>query len=900
MPLRGFCFVEGSATRMEVFMSAQVRRTEARRSPSSAWAWGQNQMKSYGESSCWQQLWRGRWLLYLVSMWLGSWAWELIASPQRCSRLSLGALIITLELCVQRSRSAYELKGAAHWTWLRGSLLLIGSLCASQWGALLSYEARLELLRPLEAWSSVGLEELSSRPLFGEVLWTRERGERRSALLALQAESLPPLHALWTGAELPQGVVRGARVWLTPQPSRGRSLFMPAQAPDHIGPHRAEWLFLEGASLSARGALWLADEGSRLAQGLQAARGELKRRLLGSGEAGRVAAAICLGDARLLSAERALSLRRLGLSHLFAVSGLHVGVFALLLALLARALATLSGSLRPGWWGLIIAPLGAWALTALVDAPLSAQRASLMLSALCLSRLLAGRLSVLGALIVAAYLLTALSPWRAQSLSFQLSFCAVLGLCVMTPYARSWLLSSALASVSASLATAPIIAWRFGLWAPLSALTNLLITPLASLSALPLCVAGGASALSLCLITQLMSPQLPSGLLEPLIEVALALSLLGARLLLWWLEQLPSALELEWVVGRSGALSLTLLTLLWWGLSAGGSARAQLRALPLMATEQISSICSALRELSRARWRELYLLSALLALPSLLSLFTREEGSVTALSVGQGDASLLASGDGRYALYDSAPKSGGWPLKSALLLRGIKRLEWVAISHLHPDHYEGLLTLLDEVEIGQVIYHGRPLKLSSRSSHSPQQPQSTHPWLALQDKLNALGVPLVSAREGAQEWGALTLSWGLTAPPVSLKENDASLSLLVTPRSSRGEPRGLLLSGDLERAGERRLIERWAGGRAYVWQADHHGSDTSSGAAALDLLKPRLSLISLGAHNRYSFPHPEVIARLSARGASWLRTDLEGHLTASWSPEGALTLSHMGRGLPSW
>ena len=888
---------------MEVFMSAQVRRTEARRLPVSAWAWGQNQIKSYSESSCWQQLWRGRWLLYLVSMWLGSWAWELIASPQRCSLLSLGVLIITLELCARGSRSAHKLKRAPYSTWFRGCSLLIGSLCASQWGALLSYEARLELLRPLEAWSALGLEELSSRPLLGEVLWTRERGERSSALLALDAEALPTLHALWTGFALPQGVVRGARVWLTPQPSRARSLFMPSQAPDHIGDEPAERLFLMGASLSARGALWLADEGSRLAQGLQAARAELKRRLSRHGEAGRVAAAVCLGDARLLSAERALSLRRLGLSHLFAVSGLHVGVFGLLLGLIARALATLLGSLRPGWWGLIMAPLGAWALTAIVDAPLSAQRASLMLSALCLSRLLSGRLSVLGALTIAAYLLTALSPWRAQTLSFQLSYCAVLGLCVMTPYARSWLLSSALASVSASLATAPIIAWRFGLWAPLSALTNLLVTPLASLSALPLCVAGGASALSLCLITQLMSPQLPSGPLEPFIEAALALSLLGARLLLWWLEQLPSAPELEWVVGRRGALSLALLTLLWWGLSAGWSARAQLRALPLVATEQISSVCSALRELSRARWRELYLLSALLALPSLLSLFTREEGSVTALSVGQGDASLLASGDGRYALYDSAPKSGGWPLKSALLLRGIKRLEWVAISHLHPDHYEGLLTLLDEVEIGQVIYHGRPLKLSSRSSHSPQQPQSTqstHPWLALQDKLNALGVPLVSAREGAQEWGALSLSWGLTAPPASLKENDASLSLFIKPRSSRGEPRGLLLSGDLERAGERRLIERWAGGRAYVWQADHHGSDTSSGAAALDLLKPRLSLISLGAHNRYSFPHPEVIARLSARGASWLRTDLEGHLTASWSPEGALTLSHMGRGLPSW
>ena len=130
-------------------------------------------------------------------------------------------------------------------------------------------------------------------------------------------------------------------------------------------------------------------------------------------------------------------------------------------------------------------------------------------------------------------------------------------------------------------------------------------------------------------------------------------------------------------------------------------------------------------------------------------------------------------------------------------------------------------------------------------------------------------------------WSDLELTWVLASPPQHLSENDASLALLVTGSSAR-----VLLSGDLERQGERLLRDAWRDARLgrgrgtlTAWQADHHGSATSTLPESLELLNPRLVVLSLDGAHRFAFPHPQTIRRLAERAHLRVRLDLHGDLT---------------------
>jgi competence protein ComEC len=93
----------------------------------------------------------------------------------------------------------------------------------------------------------------------------------------------------------------------------------------------------------------------------------------------------------------------------------------------------------------------------------------------------------------------------------------------------------------------------------------------------------------------------------------------------------------------------------------------------------------------------------------------------------------------------------------------------------------------------------------------------------------------------------------------------------------------MLLTGDAEVAEERWLIDRWGpdGLRADVLKAGHHGSRTSSSAAFLDAVRPRVAVISSGAGNIYRHPHQATLDAFAERGVVVARTDELGTVVVS-------------------
>jgi competence protein ComEC len=131
-------------------------------------------------------------------------------------------------------------------------------------------------------------------------------------------------------------------------------------------------------------------------------------------------------------------------------------------------------------------------------------------------------------------------------------------------------------------------------------------------------------------------------------------------------------------------------------------------------------------------------------------------------------------------------------------------------------------------------------------------------------------------------------------PPRSARaasRNDGSLVLRV-----RVNGRVVLLPGDLELAGEQRLLRGGMPLAADLLKLGHHGSRTSSGAALLRAAAPALAIVSAPLHGRFGMPHAESVARLAARRIPWCWTGRDGALLVGLGP--ALTLRAFAAGAP--
>jgi len=138
------------------------------------------------------------------------------------------------------------------------------------------------------------------------------------------------------------------------------------------------------------------------------------------------------------------------------------------------------------------------------------------------------------------------------------------------------------------------------------------------------------------------------------------------------------------------------------------------------------------------------------------------------------------------------------------------------------------------------------------------------------------GVPRLCVTRGFRaDWDGVrveALAPGRPSRPPWTARNDDSVVLAL----GYGDVT-ILLSGDVERAGEARLPET----RADVLKVPHHGSRTSSSAPFLAATRPRLAIVSSGFRNRFGHPHAEVLERYRRMGCLVYRTDRDGAVSVS-------------------
>jgi competence protein ComEC len=257
--------------------------------------------------------------------------------------------------------------------------------------------------------------------------------------------------------------------------------------------------------------------------------------------------------------------------------------------------------------------------------------------------------------------------------------------------------------------------------------------------------------------------------------------------------------------------------------------------------------------------------------------------SVTFLDVGQGDSMLISFPQGSLMLLDSGGRIGIDPREDDaededifvedrigvgeaavapyLWRRGIKRLDWIAASHGDADHVEGFSEIVRSFEIGAVIKGA--LKRSDR------------PPGAFDGVANA---PTRSLKRGdAIDFdGARIEVLSPFADQPRMSDNNESLVLRITFGA-----RSFLLTGDIEKEAEARLVESNGDLRADVLKVAHHGSKTSSTIEFLERVNPRYAVISVARLSPFGHPHPEALARLRTTKALIWRTSDCGAITIS-------------------
>lgn len=573
-----------------------------------------------------------------------------------------------------------------------------------------------------------------------------------------------------------------------------------------------------------------------------------------------------LGEDEEIDAETTEEFRRSGLSHLLAVSGQNVT----LLGLLAIPLLALLG-----------VPLRerlVWILAAIVvyvvvtGAGPSIQRAGVMGALGLLATLVDRRSSRLHALALAAVVTLAIDPTIATNVGWQLSFAAVIGIFLLASPLRRTIVSrigsgglrSALAeglalTVSATLATAPLIAFHFETFSTTTLFANVLALP-AVAPAMWLGMASAAAA------------QVPGLPLEPLNWLN-ALLLAYIAQIASWLGS-PGWAEIEIGFGLPGlaasyvALGLTVLA------AARFSRHRRLATARRPAGDAGWAPGEGPREPPRccSRGPSPGALTALSALGLLVALpfpwpnpDTQDPGpppglQITVLDVGQGDAILLEPRGAPAVLVDGGPWGSG--LVRKLEESGVESLGAAVVTHDQSDHVGGIEEMLGRFPVERLLY-ARLGRETLAAAHEA-----------------GAGVVRLAEGQGIRSGGLrLDVLWPppelLSQPPAGTDPNQLSLVLLARWRGFR-----MLLTGDAE--AESVSIDP---GPVDVLKVAHHGSEDAGLGELLDRTRPRLAVISVGSENYYGHPAAATLAALARHRTRTLRTDLDGDVVVDVGPD---------------
>lgn len=579
-----------------------------------------------------------------------------------------------------------------------------------------------------------------------------------------------------------------------------------------------------------------------------------------------IAKALTIGQRNSLNSEQKEMFRKTGTAHLLAVSGLHLGILALLsygvVFFFLKRFYTIATRVDVSriCAAICIPVIGLFTLLTGANPPVV--RAFVMLGFILTAKIMCQRVSAIQTISLAACTLLSFNPLLIKNPGFQLSFSTVLTFlfflkkALVSPQASEipvknsppdsdprmhgvlrWLhptgkyiIKTAHASVLAAAATSPLLAYHFEQVPLLAPVVNVIVIPIVSLFVLPL--------LLITAQTALFSHHLAS-LLAPPCDIALSL----LQTIILWVKPISLTLSIQ---SNTGLLCVCLAS----------------STLLLLFRKKIkSALCTAF----------LFGITLTFAVHYISPVFPPKALIFDFLDVGQGDATLVTFPNGAHWLIDGGGTAhremGHGHLLPIFESLNISSLDKVILTHPDPDHLLGLPQILKNLSVGEIWDNGQGIE------------EETHPAYRRMLQIAAeKSIPLKSgdALCRLHQVGDVTItvlhpcfSQQSYAPGLSFNNNSIVTRFTYHRHST-------LLVGDLSFEGEQVLLKKKVPLSSGLLKLGHHGSSGASSNPFLKRVSPKHAIASCGFKNRYDFPTIAVQKRLAQKKIQLLRTDTQG------------------------
>ena len=262
--------------------------------------------------------------------------------------------------------------------------------------------------------------------------------------------------------------------------------------------------------------------------------------------------------------------------------------------------------------------------------------------------------------------------------------------------------------------------------------------------------------------------------------------------------------------------------------------------------------------------------------------FTSDTGEVVMIDVGQGESIFISlpGGKGNYLIdtggsVDFGKKAWQQTKKNFdpgrevvvpfLKAKGITKLDKLILTHGDEDHIGGAAGIMENIKIGQILIPD----LREKSENEEEVIQ-----LARKQQID---VKKVSKDDF---WEAGGVKFIVLSPERNYKGDRNGGSIVIYSELAGN---GWLFTGDLTEEAEKALVAQYPELKIDILKAGHHGSKNSTSSYFLQHYKPSTVLISAGENNRYGHPNKETLERIMEIDAKVYRTDLHGAVFYSFT-----------------